>query len=267
MEPILKMNKILVLIPARYESSRFVGKPLALIHGKPMIEWVYKNCKKLSQLNSNTLKFEYYVVTDDERIDSTVKKFGGQSLLVKDDVVSGTERINLAYERFFDKEYDLIVNVQGDEPLITPEVLNDLVQFHLKSTFDMATVLSRKSVNDKNDFINPNMVKVIFNEKLGNCQYFSRAPIPYIRSEKGFETPKLWFHHIGIYSYRPRALADFCKSDMGVHEDMEKLEQLRAFELGQTIGAIETKIKLIGVDVKEDIAKLEEVLSETNNAK
>lgn len=258
----MSTKKILILIPARYKSSRFEGKPLALIHGKPMIRWVYENCKKLDLYDQDKYSFEVAVVTDDERIEKAVLAFGGKSLMVKDDVVSGTERINLAFERSFDSTFDLVINVQGDEPLIKPELLFDLVSFHLESDYDIATVVSKRTDKDKKEFLDHNIVKVAFNENLGHCHYFSRASIPFVRDEKLGSVPKAWFHHIGIYSYKPEALRTFCRAPIAYLEDLEKLEQLRAFEQGLNIGAIVTDLKLIGVDVKEDILKLEEVLCE-----
>lgn len=243
-------HKILILIPARYQSSRFPGKPLSKILGKSMIQRVFEN---LSALEATVA-----VVTDDQRIEDEVLSFNGKVIRVDDDVISGTERIHLGYTRFFNHQsFDLIVNVQGDEPLIKAEVIDDLVNFHLSSNFDMGTVVRRR--NDNDDHQNPNCVKVQFSPITGQCLCFSRASVPFARNASEF---KDWFQHIGIYSFKPKALEKFSSLEPSYLELVEGLEQLRALENGLTIGAVEKDIDLIGVDSPDDIKKVEEKLSE-----
>ncbi len=245
------MASVVVLIPARFGSSRFPGKPLAKIAGRSMIERVYTNCKAAG--------FKTAVVTDNDEIEAHVKSFAGTVLRVDDDVPSGSERIALAYQRFFkDAKADLVINVQGDEPLLKGDVLKELAEFHLKSAFPITTLLrERKSTEE--DFKNPNVVKAVWSEKTKQCLYFSRQSLPFDR-DGGNEYS--WYQHIGVYSYRPEALLAFVKLPMSKLEDLEKLEQLRALENGYSLGAILTTQKLMGVDVPEDIKKVEGALSE-----
>jgi 3-deoxy-manno-octulosonate cytidylyltransferase (CMP-KDO synthetase) len=244
------MASVVILIPARFASSRFPGKPLALIQHQTMIERVYRNC-----LASG---FKAAVVTDHSEIEQHVKSFGGAVVRVDDDVPSGSERIALAYQRFFEKEKaDLVINVQGDEPLLKGEVLKELAEFHLQSSYAIATLIrERKSSED--DFKNPNVVKAVWSQVSGQCLYFSRQSLPFDRDGKNDFS---WFQHIGVYSYRPEALLKFVKLPPSRLEDLEKLEQLRALENGYSIGAILTTQKLIGVDVPEDIKKVEGALT------
>ena len=245
------MASVVVLIPARFGSSRFPGKPLAQIAGRSMIERVYTNCKASG--------FETAVVTDNEEIETHVKSFGGIVLRVDDDVPSGSERIALAYQRFFENtKADLVINVQGDEPLLQGDVLKELAEFHLKSSYPITTLLRARKVSEE-DFKNPNVVKAIWSEPTKQCLYFSRQSLPYDR-DGGRDYN--WYQHIGVYSYRPEALLAFVKMPMSKLEDLEKLEQLRALENGYSLGAILTTQKLMGVDVPEDIKKVEGVLGE-----
>lgn len=246
------MKRILVLIPARYQSSRFPGKPLAKICGLSMIERVYKSVEGIS----DSYEFAPYVVTDDERIENEVKRFGGNVLRVDDNVSSGSERIYLAYRRHLHEEqWDLIINVQGDEPLLKPDVLKKIAEFHLKSKYDVATVVKKRF--DLDELNDPNRVKVAFVPTNGQCLYFSRSAIPHCREGN----LNHWHLHIGIYSYKVEALESFFNLNQSYYEQTEKLEQLRLLENEMTIGAIESDIELIGVDTPEDIKKVEGVLS------
>ncbi len=248
--------RVLVLIPARYASSRFPGKPLAKISKKSMIQRVYENCLGIkNQLKNSVVS----VVTDDSRIEDHIKSFGGEVVRVDDDVASGSERIALALERFYsDREWDFIINVQGDEPLIESDLLSRLARYHSESDFDMATVVKPFSGNET-EHSDANKVKAIYSPVRGQCLYFSRARLPYYRDQVEAQD---WFLHIGIYSFKPNILKDFCKLPLSHYENIEKLEQLRALENGYTIGAIKTEMTLMGVDVPDDIKKLEGVLRE-----
>jgi 3-deoxy-manno-octulosonate cytidylyltransferase (CMP-KDO synthetase) len=243
------MSSTVVLIPARFGSSRFPGKPLALINGKSMIERVYSNC-----LSSG---FKVAVVTDNDAIESAVVAFGGSVLRVDDDVPSGSERIALAFERNFSaSDVDLVINVQGDEPLLRGEVLRDLAEFHRSSTFEIATLVRERSSSDT-DLRNPNVVKAVWSEGNGQCLYFSRQALPFDRDGQGSFN---WHQHVGVYSYKPAALSAFVKMRATRLEDLEKLEQLRALENNFRIGALLTDQELIGVDTPSDIARVEGVL-------
>ncbi len=244
----MNSQKAIILIPARYDSSRFPGKPLALLKNKSMIQRVFENLSRGSEFVA--------VVTDDDRIETAVKEFGGNVVRVDDDVPSGSERIKLAYERYFSKdEYALIVNVQGDEPLLKYESVQSLIDFHLKSEFDIGTLVRKRST-DEDDFQNSNCVKAIYNPENGKCLSFSRASVPFQRNPQNE-----WFHHLGVYSYRPESLRRFCNFPQSYHEKVEGLEQLRALENGLTIGARAVSENLIGVDTPEDIKRVEELLS------
>lgn len=243
------MASVVVLIPARFGSSRFPGKPLALIAGRSMIDRVYSNCKASG--------FKTAVVTDNDEIEKHVQGFGGTVLRVDDDVPSGSERIALAYQRFLtDTKADLVINVQGDEPLLKGDALKELAEFHLKSSYPITTLLRERKVSEE-DFKNPNVVKAVWADKTGQCLYFSRQSLPYDRDGgKDYS----WYQHIGVYSYRPEALLAFVNLPMSPLEDLEKLEQLRALENGYSIGAVLTAQKLMGVDVPDDIQKVEGAL-------
>jgi 3-deoxy-manno-octulosonate cytidylyltransferase (CMP-KDO synthetase) len=238
----------IVLIPARYASTRFPGKPLVEVkNGVPLIQMVYENAAKSG--------FETVVVTDDSRIEEAVKKFQGKVCRVDDNVPSGSERIALAYQRFF-KNADLIINVQGDEPLLDPMDIKKLAQEHLKSAFDIMTMIKPQK-NNPDDFKNINKVKAVWNQKNGECLYFSRAPIPFPRED---EKDLKWHLHLGVYSFKPQALIKFVEAPASYYEEIEKLEQLRALSIGQKIGAIEVHHQSLGVDTPEDLKKLQGVL-------
>lgn len=251
----LKKRKVLVLIPARFQSTRFPGKPLAMIQGKEMIRYVYENC----EVNSQEIEAHVCVVTDHPEIEACVKSFSGNVVRIDDDVPSGSERIYLAFKRFFKEEnFELVVNVQGDEPLLKGKDIEALSLFHLNSDFNITTFVHPS--HDFEGFQNPNQVKVVWSKSSGRCLYFSRASIPYDRDKSNDELE--WFHHIGVYSYRPESLESFCQKPLGYYENREKLEQLRALEAGMSIGALAIERKLYGVDKPEDIKKVEGLLNE-----
>lgn len=255
----MSKKKVLILIPARFASTRFPGKPLAKIAGQSMIQRVFKNCQ---QANLDGFTFETFVVTDDSRVSDHVKTFSSNVVRVDDEVISGSLRIQLAYERFFsDQSFDLVINVQGDEPLLLASDLVKLAEFHLKSVFDISTLI-KKQIGFGDDFLDPNKVKVVCSESTGAAFYFSRSPIPYKRDHASDLNNDYWFLHIGVYSFRPEALSKFAKSNETRLENLEKLEQLRALEIGLMIGAFCTESTVIGVDRPEDVKRVEEVLNE-----
>lgn len=244
-----KMSRILILVPARYGSSRFPGKPLAKILGKSMIGHMIEHCQQTG--------FDYAVVTDNDEIEAEVKSLSGNVVRVDDDVISGSERIALALDRYFsDKNYDYVINVQGDEPLISAEEIKSIGVFHEKySQFDICTAVKKRESSDE-DYKNPNVVKAIYSQASHQCLYFTRASAPYDRDNEGVN----WYQHIGIYSYKVDALKRFVTLSPSTLELNEKLEQLRALENGMLIGAKTTDINLIGVDTPDDLAKIEGVL-------
>ncbi len=249
MEKVVKrMAKFLILVPARYGSSRFPGKPLAKIHNKMMIEYVIQNCKSSG--------FDYSIVTDSDEIESGIRGIGGNIVRVDDDVTTGSARIALAYQRFFkNNNYDYIINVQGDEPLLLGETMKRIGEAHANSPFDIYTALKKRewSYSERE---NPNVVKCVKSDITHQCLYFSRSTIPYDRDG----SKPNWFQHVGVYSYKVAALEKFVELDDSGLENIEKLEQLRALENGLTIGAIEIEENLIGVDTPEDIKRVEKVL-------
>lgn len=237
--------KILGVIPARYGSSRFEGKPLALINGKPMIEWVYKRA-----LKSNVDRL--IIATDDLRIYEKVEEFGGEVMMTSKKHKTGTDRIIEVAKKW--SEYDVIINIQGDEPLIEPDMINQLIiPFLEDNTLKMAT-LKHEILNEKN-IDNPNVVKVI-TDKDGYAIYFSRSPIPYNRDRKKIK----YYRHIGIYGYNREFLLKYKKLEKSLLEDIESLEQLRALENGYKIKVEITDFDVRGVDTPEDLHEVEKIL-------
>jgi 3-deoxy-manno-octulosonate cytidylyltransferase (CMP-KDO synthetase) len=244
------MSSYLILIPARYGSTRFPGKPLAKINNIPMIQYVIENCKKTG--------FDYAVVTDNDQIETFIKSIDERVVRIDEDVPTGSERIALAYTKFFsDKNYKLIINVQGDEPLLKAETIQKIALSHEKNDADIFTGINERS-STEDDFHNPNIVKCVYAKETKSCLYFSRASLPFSRSSKEYS----WYQHIGIYSYKPKALLKFVELPMSEHETLEKLEQLRALDNGLTVGAEIINVTLIGVDTQEDISRVENTLME-----
>ena len=241
--------KVLILIPSRYQSSRFPGKPLSLLKTPSgditLAEQVYKNCHESG--------FETYVVTDHDGIEEKLTNSGMKVIRIDDDVPSGTERIALAYQRHFKGQFDYIINVQGDEPLLKGSDLEKLISFHQERDFDITTLL--KPHSDNQDIENPNIVKAAKSSESGQCLYFSRSPIPFAREKR-----ETWFQHIGVYCYKANALEKFVSLEASELEKIECLEQLRALENKMTIGAVETGSVLMGVDTPEDLEKVNAVL-------
>jgi len=245
-----KKMKVAVAIPARYSSSRFEGKPLALINGKPMIQRVYENVSK-----SECVK-KVVVATDDKRIFDCVKNFGGDVLMTSDKNRSGTDRVAETARVLSLNPKDIIVNVQGDQPLIHPDCIDEVVKpFETEPDLNMST-LAFKIIN-KDEITNPKDVKVTFDNN-GFALYFSRSPIPFCRDENnGHDT----FKHLGIYAYTQEFVEIFRELPAGKLENLEKLEQLRALENGYAIKIAVTKHDSPEVDLPEDIAKVENALT------
>ena len=235
--------KVLCIIPARYASTRLPGKPLRDIAGKPMIVRVYERALQARLVQ------DVVVATDDERIRTVVEAHGGHAVMTRADHATGTDRLAEAAARMTD--YDLIINVQGDEPLIEPSVIDALVEpFLADDRLAMAT--AKTEITDEEEQENPNNVKVI-TDKSGNALYFSRARIPYARIP-GAKVYK----HIGIYAYRRDFLLAYARMAQTPLELSESLEQLRALENGYRIRVVETDAVFIGVDTEEDLAAVNE---------
>ena len=231
--------KVLCIIPARYASTRLPGKPLRDIAGKPMIVRVYERAIRAQRVH------EVVVATDDERIRAAVEEHGGNAVMTRADHATGTDRLaEVAAQR---PDCDLIINVQGDEPLIDPAVIDALVApFEHDTALMMAT--AKTEITDAAEMENPNNVKVVA-DRTGNALYFSRARIPYARNA-GTKVYK----HIGIYAYRRDFLLAYAKMAQTELECSESLEQLRALENGYRIRVVETDAVFIGVDTEEDLA-------------
>jgi len=238
--------KTIAVIPARYGSTRFPAKPLALIAGKPMIQWTYESTCKCADFD------EVLVATDDERIRSAVAGFGGTAVMTSESCRSGTDRI---WEAIQGRAADLVVNVQGDEPLIPASVLHQLVSQMRESGADMGTVAVPFSVAGR-DPQDPNAVKVVLDARQF-ALYFSRAPIPFQRQGGEACEPLL---HWGLYAYTRDFLERFVAWPTGRLEACEKLEQLRALENGAKICVLVTNERTADVDVPEDIARVEELI-------
>jgi len=236
-------------IPARYESSRFPGKPLALIAGKPMIQHVYERALACPQLS------EVYVATDDRRISDCVEGFGGKSIMTDTSHRSGTDRIAQAAQMTGLEQEDIIINIQGDQPAFDPAVISQLVKpFEEDRQVSMTTLKYR--ISDQNDVDNPNHVKVV-TDRQGFALYFSRHAIPFFRDSEPFQEH---YKHLGFYGFRMGFLMQFTRLPEGVLESAEKLEQLRALEHGYKIKVVETSYDSVEIDVPEDVKRVEEII-------
>ena len=240
------MDQVVIAIPARYGSTRFPGKPLALLRGKPMIRHVYE---KAAASTADLV----IVATDDERIRDAVEAFGGKAVMTRADHPSGSDRIREAVSGL---DCDIIINVQGDEPLIPTSVIDELINLMKNHPeYEMATVAVPADADALHD---PNRPKVVFGAT-GAALYFSRSLIPF-RREGGEETTV--YAHWGIYAYRRAALEKFVQLPPGRLEMCEKLEQLRALENGIGIQVLVSHLTSIGIDTPEDLARAEQRLQE-----
>ncbi|MCL7748036.1 3-deoxy-manno-octulosonate cytidylyltransferase [Halalkalibacter alkaliphilus] len=240
--------KVVGVIPARYGSTRFPGKPLALINGKPMIQHVYEQVTKSKELET------VVVATDHEDIKRVVEEFGGKAIMTRTDHETGSDRISEVTGKV---DGDFYVNVQGDEPLIRPELIDALVQAAKESP--EAVVTAKTAIKNEEDVTNPNVVKVVTNKK-GFALYFSRSAVPYNRS--GLEHKH--FKHLGLYGYPKEVLNQFVQLPPSDLEKVEVLEQLRLLENGYSLKVVETTYDAVGVDTPEDIEKVEMILGGNN---
>ena len=243
--------KVLCVIPARYASTRLPGKPLKDIAGNPMICRVYDRASEAEKIAAAI------VATDDERIYEAVRQHGGKAVMTRKDHPTGTDRLAEVAEKYPD--VDLIINVQGDEPLIEPSLIDELAAaFEEDAALQMATVCTE--IQDKEEQENPNNVKVVM-DKNGYALYFSRSLMPYPRHAG---TPV--YKHIGIYAYKRDFLLRYAKMEETPLEHAESLEQLRALENGYRIKVIKTPYRFVGVDTEEDLAKVNEIFRQMANA-
>ncbi|MBT5550017.1 MAG: 3-deoxy-manno-octulosonate cytidylyltransferase [Nitrospina sp.] len=251
--------KVIAVIPARWASSRFPGKPLALIKGKPMIQWVFEQASKAKRVS------EVIVATDDDRILKAVDAFGGNAVMTSLDHESGTDRIAEVVQ---DRECEIVVNVQGDEPLIPPENIDRIVLPLLEGAKE-STVTLRILIKTQEELMDRNITKVVV-DRSNSALYFSKAPIPWNRDEWGGDSiqnssfdplKSFWYKHIGLYAYRKSFLMEFGGLPKSGLEKMEKLEQLRILEGGFKIKVVETNLDSIGVDCEADLAMIEKSLA------
>lgn len=238
---------VIGVIPARYGSTRFEGKVLAELCGKPMIQWVWEAAKKAKILD------EIIVACDDKRVEEAVVSFGGRAVFTAKEHPSGTDRI---CEVVNPLEVKVVVNIQADEPLIDPVMIENVARPLLDDpTLNMTTLM--KEIDNPQEIIDPNVVKVL-TDKNGFSLYFSRAAIPYQR-DKSVEAT--YYKHIGLYAYTKDFLFIFKNLPESSLERIEKLEQLRVLEEGFRIKVIETKVSTVGVDTPEDLERVEKTLS------
>ena len=253
-------TKISAVIPARYASTRFEGKPLADILGKPMIQYVYEGVCQSKLID------EVIVATDDQRIIEVVKSFGGKAVMTSPTHFTGTDRVAEVAKKL---KSEIIVNVQGDEPLIKGDIIDNAIRPLLTDdTLQLSTLMTR--IEEVRDWLNPHIVKVVADQK-NFALYFSRSPIPFPRDlqigrleSNPFGTnrplPKRVFKHIGVYVFRRKFLLQFSKMKPTPLEKLEKLEQLRALENGHPIKVTPVDYEPLCVDTPEDIQKVEAFL-------
>lgn len=255
-------SQVVVVIPARYGSTRLPAKPLADIHGKPMIQWVYERTRQARGVTS------VYVATDDERIADAVKKFGGNAVMTSPEIKSGTDRVWAVAQEVTPQGSDAIfVNVQGDEPLITPEAVEAGVELVASGRFPMGTVMVplRDPPHGEEELKSLDVVKVIA-DHAGRSIYFSRYPIPYSRGahpsagQPPQGQPWICRRHVGLYVYTRETLRRFSELPQSALELAESLEQLRALDAGIPIGIAEVDFTSIGVDTPGDLEQVRKIL-------
>jgi 3-deoxy-manno-octulosonate cytidylyltransferase (CMP-KDO synthetase) len=240
------LKKALGVIPVRFQSSRFPGKPLAPILGKPMIQWVFEGAKKAELLE------RVIIATDNDRIFRTAEKIGAEVMMTSTEHLSGTERVAEVAAKV---EAPIVVNIQGDEPLVEGKMLDDLVRALQDESVPVASLMAK--VYDFDQFEEGHIVKVI-SDRNGYALYFSRAPLPY-------QSDDFFYQHIGIYGYQRDFLINFHRLSSSRLERIEKLEQLRVLENGLRIKMIEIPIATLSVDTPHDIIKVENFLKKRND--
>ena len=246
--------RVLAIIPARYASTRFPAKPLAILGGKMVVERVYDQVRKAVE--------KVVVATDDERIYDAVRSFGGEVVMTSTEHNSGTDRCAEAYEKL-GYEADIVINIQGDEPFIAPEQINTLIACFENDAIDIATLVKPFAESNGVEALeNPNSPKVVINGA-NEAIYFSRSVVPYLRGVEREEWLKChtFYKHIGIYAFRANALKEVTTLPQSPLEKAEKLEQLRWLESGYKIGVGLTDIETVGIDTPEDLERAERFLN------
>lgn len=255
--------RTLAVLPSRFAATRFPGKPLAIIAGKPMIQWVWEAASRAEGVD------KVVVATDDERICSAVYDFDGHVIITDPALPSGTDRAAAALEKL-GESFDVVLNIQGDEPAMHPETIAAVVKLMADNPdLPMGTAACPFATID--EVFNPNAVKVVTDDR-GRALYFSRSPIPYVRSSTRFEPDfrpwmqpgqlHLFKRHLGLYAYRPETLRAFTQLPPHPLEQLEMLEQLRALAAGIAIGVADTPYLSLGVDTPSDVPAAEQLLKE-----
>jgi 3-deoxy-manno-octulosonate cytidylyltransferase (CMP-KDO synthetase) len=237
--------KSIVVIPARYGSTRLPGKALADIGGKPLIQWVYERACE------SKLQDEVLIATDDERIEQACRAFGAPVVMTSPECASGTDRV---YEAVKDGGADIVVNLQGDEPQIRGDMIDMLIRAVREGSLEMATLCAY--ITEPHDYKSPHVAKVVL-DRNGFALYFSRAPLPFFQKSVSIPT----YRHIGIYAFSRPFLEIFVTLPVGRLEQAESLEQLRALEAGYRIKALLTDYEGIGVDTENDLERVRQILT------
>lgn len=245
------------IIPARYQSTRFPGKPLAILGNKPIIQWVYENAKKAID--------EVYVATDDNKIFEAVEAFGGKAVYTSGDHQSGTDRCAEAASKVSGSiKYDVVINLQGDEPFVLPEQIERLKECFKAGDTQIATLI--KPISDIDEVFNINRPKVVINNR-NEAMFFSRSPIPFVRDSNSQEwlDKTVFYSHVGMYAFRFDILNELTKLPTGILELAESLEQLRWLENGYKIVTAQTQLENIGIDTPYDLENAIEYLKRIKN--
>ena len=240
--------RVIGVIPARYASSRFEGKALALLGGRPVVEHVYERACQARKLD------EIFIATDDARIAEAVESFGGRSVMTSSKHASGTDRVAEAVREL---DVEVVVNIQGDEPFISPRTIDQTIEpFESERDLEMTTLM--RPIAEESELRDPNIVKVVVDLE-GYALYFSRSLVPHPRRQAPYRAQQ----HIGLYAYRKAFLLHFSSLPAGELEQTEALEQLRALENGHRIRVIEAEdYSGIGIDTPEDLSRAEKLLGE-----
>ena len=246
------LTQAIGIIPVRYDSTRLPGKPLIDICGKSLLQRTWEGVSQ-----SNTLQ-KIIVAIDDERIAELCLNIGAEYIMTPSSLPSGTDRVAYAYNAM-EEDFDIILNIQGDEPFLTGDLIDKLVCSFAESESDVATLV--KKIQTFEELEDPNIVKVVLDSD-NNAMYFSRSPIPYIRDieKKDWLTNLTFWKHIGVYAYRKNSLFKFIVLPVSNYEKAERLEQMRLLETGAKYLCVQTDADLIGVDTPEDLEKVRSIL-------